>query len=125
MGISLEETFNVYANYLLMNINTSVAYNDVGAGVYMGGTGLQTDILNPLWDGALKENNVKSNVNGGDYAIYDGANEVKYWNAIAEVTVMQNMYVHAEYAFAADGEAYGNESDDVEDTWTVSLNYVF
>ena len=38
---------------------------------------------------------------------------------------MQNMYLHAEYAFAADGDSYVDESDDVDDTWTVSLNYVF
>ena len=83
-----------------------VAYNDVGAGVYAGGSGLQTDILDTLWTG--KAGNL-------------GLTEVKYWNAIAEVTVMQNMYVHAEYAFAAEGEG----GDDPDDTWTVSLNYVF
>ena len=85
-----------------------VAYNEVGAGVYVGGTGLQTDILDPLW----KADTV------GDYA---GAGEIDYWNAIAEVTVMQNMYVHAEYAFAADAD----QGEDPDDTWTVSLNYVF
>ena len=89
-----------------------VAYNDVGNGMYAGGTGLQTDILDTL---------TTFNSNGRAYPL----KEVKFWNAIAEVTLMQNMYLHAEYAFAADGEAYGNDSDDVEDTWTVSLNYVF
>ena len=84
-----------------------VAYNDVGAGVYLGGMGLQTDILSTL-------NSMKSDDSGYD--------EIKFWNAIAEVTVMQNMYVHAEYAFGADGD--GNEGDP-DDTWTVSLNYVF
>ena len=85
-----------------------VAYNEVGAGVYVGGTGLQTDILDPLWKADT----------AGDYA---GAGEIDYWNAIAEVTVMQNMYVHAEYAFAADAD----QGEDPDDTWTVSLNYVF
>ena len=86
-----------------------VAYNDVGAGVSLGGNGLQSDILSTL------------NLSGkGDtVARYD---EIKFWNAIAEVTLMQNTYLHAEYAFAADGD--GGEGDP-DDTWTVSLNYVF
>ena len=93
-----------------------VAYNDVGAGMYFGGTGLQTDILDGLW-GAKDFND---NWQNGKW-IYDGASEIKFWNAIAEVTVMQNMYVHAEYAFAADAD----QGEDPDDTWTVSLNYVF
>lgn len=76
-----------------------VAYNKVGDGVYLGGTGLQTDILS----------DVKS------------AGELKFWNAVGEVTLAQNTYLHAEYAFAAEAK----ESADPEDTWTVSLNYVF
>ena len=95
-----------------------VAYNEVGAGVYMGGTGLQTDILNPLWDGAVGDKNA---ANIDDSAEYRGINEVDFWNAIAEVTLMQNMYLHAEYAFAADAD----QGEDPDDTWTVSLNYVF
>ena len=89
-----------------------VAYNDVGGGMYAGGTGLQTDILDTL-----------TTFNSGSRLL--PLKEVKFWNAIAEVTLMQNMYLHAEYAFAADGEAYEGENDDVDDTWTVSLNYVF
>ena len=81
-----------------------VAYNDVGEGVYLGGTGLQTDVLSTL------------RTVGGDYT------EVKFWNAIAEVTLMQNTYLHAEYAFAAEGEGAQGDPDD---SWTVSLNYVF
>ena len=95
-----------------------LAYNDVGAGVYMGGTGLQTDVLNPLWDEAIVD---KSHGNPNNDTYYDGANEIKFWNAIAEVTLMQNVYMHAEYAFAADAD----QGDDPDDTWTVSLNYVF
>ena len=87
-----------------------VAYNDVGAGVYYGGTGLQTDILDKL-----------SNVASSDLDSYD---EIKFWNAIAEVTLMQNMYLHAEYAFGADGDGNATQ-EDPDDTWTVSLNYVF
>ena len=76
-----------------------VAYNDVGQGVYLGGSGLQTDIFT-----TIKDND-----------------EIKFWNAIGEVTLMQNMYLHAEYAFAADAD----QGEDPDDTWTVSLNYVF
>ena len=85
-----------------------VAYNDVDAGVYAGGTGLQTDVLDTL----VSVNQVLN-------ATYN----VSFWNAIAEVTLMQNMYLHAEYAFAAEGE--GEYAKDPDDTWTVSLNYVF
>ena len=61
---------------------------------------------------------------GGGKSFFIGKNaEVKFWNAIAEVTLMQNMYLHAEYAFAAEGE--GPYAEDPDDTWTVSLNYVF
>ena len=76
-----------------------VAYNDVGAGVYLGGTGNQTDMLKMV----------------------DAAEELKFWQAIGEVTIMQNTYLHAEYAFAADA----GQGEDPDDTWTVSLNYVF
>ena len=90
-----------------------VAYNDVGAGVYFGGTGLQTDILNGLTYAGKASAAVDDNA-------YDS---VKFWNAIAEVTLMQNTYLHAEYAFAADAD--GSTKGDPDDTWTVSLNYVF
>ena len=92
-----------------------VAYNEVGAGVYLGGTGLQTDILKPLWKAADR-----TEWADGEWD-YKGINEVDFWNAIAEVTLMQNMYLHAEYAFAADAD----QGEDPDDTWTVSLNYVF
>ena len=96
-----------------------VAYNDVGAGVYMGGTGTQTDMLSTLWNGALKD--IEKGVPGNDAADYVGANEIKYWNAIAKVAVAQNTYLYAEYAFAAEAD----NGADPDDTWTVSLNYVF
>ena len=92
-----------------------VAYNDVGAGVYLGGTGLQTDIFNNLWSWT------DTNDAAVDDGAYNGLKEVKFWNAIAEVTLMQNMYLHAEYAFAAEAD----NGADPDDTWTVSLNYVF
>ena len=77
-----------------------VAYNDVDTNAYLGGTGLNTDILDTL----------KSNDN------------ITFWNAIGEVTLAQNTYLHAEYAFAADGDT---SKTDPEDTWAVSLNYKF
>ena len=76
-----------------------VAYNKVGDGVYLGGAGLQTDILSDV----------------------KAAGELKFWNAVGEVTLAQNTYLHAEYAFAAEAK----ESTDPKDSWTVSLNYVF
>ena len=85
-----------------------VAYNDVDAGVYSGGTGLQTDILGTL-----------VSVN----PVLNAAYNVSYWNALADITLMQNVYLHAEYAFAA--EAEGEYAQDPDDSWTVSLNYVF
>ena len=87
-----------------------VAYNDVGGGVYLGGTGIHTDILSTLkYSGKTR----------GTVARFDA---VQFWNAIAEVTLAQNTYLHAEYAFAAKGEG---APGDPSDTWSVSLNYVF
>ena len=86
-----------------------LAYNDVAAATYFGGTGLNTDILDTLLTG------------GKDASQYE---EIKFWNAIAEVTLMQNMYLHAEYAFAAEADGETDEGDP-DDTWMVSLNYVF
>ncbi len=77
----------------------SVAYNDVDANVFFGGTGLQTNVLDYL----------KTNDN------------VTFWNAIANVTLQKNVQLHAEYAFATDVEG----ANDEEDAWTVSLNYKF
>ncbi len=80
----------------------AVAYNDIDKGVYFGGTGLQTDVIATL----PKNDNVT------------------YWNAIANVTLQKNVQLHAEYAFSADGEYKGKDAD-VDDSWTVSLNYKF
>lgn len=77
-----------------------LAYNDVDKEVYMGdGSGLNTDIFTGL----------------------AARNNISFWNAIGEVTLAQNTYLHAEYAFAADAET----GTDPEDTWAVSLNYKF
>ena len=86
-----------------------VAYNNVGEGVYFGGSGLQTDVMNTL------------NYSGKDGSVARFS-RVKFWNAIADVTLAQNTYLHGEYAFAAEGEG---AKGDPKDSWTVSLNYVF
>ena len=82
-----------------------VAYNDVDRGVFFGGTGLQTDALSYL------------TVPGGA-----AASNVSFWNAMADVALQKNVYLHGEYAFGVDTERYDG---DEKDSWTVSLNYVF
>ncbi len=79
-----------------------VAYNDVDKGIYFGGTGLQTNVLS--------------------YLTKDTATNVTFWNAIAEVALQKNVYLHGEYAFDVSTE--GNTKSE-EDAWTVSLNYKF
>ena len=81
----------------------AVVYNDVDEGLFAEGmTGLQTTPLNFL----NQEN---------------GATNVTFWNAIANVTLQKNVQLHAEYAFSVDAE--GADNDD--DSWAVSLNYKF
>ncbi len=82
-----------------------VAYNNVEQAVYFGGTGLQTNVLSYL--------------TSAKYA----ADKVTFWNAIADVTLQKNVYLHGEYAFDVDTE--GALSDKTQDAWTVSLNYKF
>ena len=82
-----------------------VAYNNVEQAVYFGGTGLQTNVLSYL--------------TSANYA----ADKVTFWNAIADVTLQKNVYLHGEYAFDLDTE--GALSDKTQDAWTVSLNYKF
>ena len=77
----------------------SVAYNNVGNGVYLGDSGWQTNILD---------------------AVY-AAGKLKFWNAMGDVTLAKNVQLHAEYAFAADAD----KGADPDDAWTVSLNYKF
>ena len=79
----------------------AVAYNDVDQNMYLDGmTGLQTTPLTFLGDGATN---------------------VTYWNALANVTLQKNVQLHAEYAFSVDADKYDKE----DDSWTVSLNYKF
>ena len=79
-----------------------VAYNDVDEGIYFGGTGLLTD--------ALK------------YMTEHKATNVTFWNAMADVTLQKNVFLHGEYAF--DVSADDADIND-KDAWTVSLNYKF
>ncbi len=87
------------------SFDLSVAYNDVDAGVYFGGSVFHTDMLKNL-----------SNAAG-----YADAENLKFWNAMANVTLQKNVQLHAEYAFGADAEG----AEDPDDAWTVSLNYKF
>ena len=77
----------------------SVAYNDVDANVYFGGTAWHTDILDQV----------------------KAANNLTFWSAIANVTLQKNVQLNARYAFAADAE----KGADPDDAWAVSLNYKF
>ena len=79
----------------------NVNYNEVGGKAFLGGTGLQANLIKAIQN--------------------DGTKERKYWNAIADVTVQKNVQLHAEYAFAGEDE----NDKDVNDAWTVSLNYKF
>ena len=92
----------------------AVTYNDVDRNVYFGGSGLSTDVLSTF---------VKSykDAAGTEHAVI-GANNVTFWNAIANVTLQKNVQLHAEYAFAVDADTKDAREDD---SWTVSLNYKF
>ena len=83
-----------------------VVYNSVDQGIYFGGTGYQTNVLSYLTDSGTN------------------ADRVKYWNAIADVTLQKNVYLHGEYAFDVKTNG-GDHSAADEDAWTLSLNYVF
>ena len=91
----------------------SVAYNKVDAGVYFGGSVFHTDMLTNLAKPAYDAD--KGEVGP------DGATSLKFWNAMANVTLQKNVQLHAEYAFAADADG----AKDPDDSWTVSLNYKF
>ena len=86
----------------------SLAYNDVDFNVAFGGTGLQTDVLSQL-----------TSKTG-----YADAYNVTFWNAMADVVLQKNVYLHGEYAFDVDTEE-PQMAVDVKDAWTVSLNYKF
>ncbi|WP_299143950.1 S-layer homology domain-containing protein [uncultured Dialister sp.] len=89
----------------------SLAYMNVDREVYFGGTILQTNYLNNLADsfGTTK--------NSSKYK----ADSLKFWNLMGDVSLMKNVYLHGEYAFA--GSA--THGEDPDDGWTLSLNYKF
>ena len=84
--------------------NLDLSYNDVDYGTYLGGTTYETDILETL-------------TNYRDNAVGQQKN-ITYWLLLGNVAVAENVFIHGEYAFAADGT-----TADPEDTWTLSLNY--
>ena len=115
---SNDDAWNLGLQYSSLNLkkpgtfSLGVWYNDIGSATYFGGTGLQTDILD--YNKTLGED--KKN-----RAWYKDDNEMTFWNVIGEVTLQQNVFLHAEYAFAPDLD----KGEDPDDTWTVSLNYKF
>ena len=81
------------------SFNLSLAYNNVENEMYFGGTAWHTDIL----DAVAK------------------AGKLKFWSANGNVTLQKNVFLRAEYEFAADAD----QGADPDDAWTVSLNYTF
>ena len=94
----------------------SVSYNDVDKGVYFGGGTWHNDMLKNLTGADVKNNGTK-------VGSYLNANNLTFWNVLANVTLQKNVQLHAEYAFGADAE--GTNGVDPDDSWTVSLNYKF
>ena len=82
-----------------------LTYNDVDRGTYFGATGFQTTAMTYL------------NLDPNNYA-----DNVSYWNAIVNVALQQNVYLRGEFAFDVDTENYEGKD---QDSWAVSLNYVF
>ena len=109
-----DQAWNAGIGYGKLNLKKTgsfainVAYNRVDQKVFFGGSGLQTDVLSQL-----------TSKTG-----YANADRVKFWNAMADVTLQKNVYLHGEYAFDVKGEK-NNQDLDVDDAWTVSLNYKF
>ncbi len=100
-----DKAWNAGVGYGKMNLkkpgtfSIDIAYNDVDQNVYFGGTGLGTNALDYL----------------------KNADNVTFWNAVAKVALMKNVYLQGEYAFDVDAK----DVKDEDDAWTVSLNYKF
>ena len=84
--------------------NLDLSYNDVDDATYIGGTTYETDILETLTN--YSSSTVKNQRN------------ISYWLLMGNVAIAKNVFIHGEYAFAADGD-----TQDPKDTWTLSLNY--
>ena len=50
----------------------------------------------------------------------ESVEKVKFWNVTGEVALQKNVYLHGEYDFDVKAD-----SKDLDDAWTVSLNYKF
>jgi hypothetical protein len=81
------------------SFNLSLAYNNVENEMYFGGTVWHTDILDAVAP----------------------AKQLKFWSANGNVTLQKNVFLRAEYEFAADAD----QGADPDDAWSVSLNYKF
>ena len=81
------------------SFNLSLAYNNVEDEMYFGGTGWHTDILDQVAN----------------------AGKLKFWSANGNVTLQKNVFLRAEYEFAADAD----QGADPDGAWSVSLNYKF
>ena len=79
-----------------------VAYNRVGKNAYFGGTTYQ---VNDFFSKSDKE--------------------MKFWNAVAQVTLDKNVYLRGELAFDIDGYSDTNKKSYDDTAWNVSLNYKF
>ena len=107
-----DTAWNAGAGYGAMNLKRpgtwtlDLIYNDVDCNTYFGGTGYQTDILEPLTTSIAQDRRQKN---------------ITYWMAKARVVVAENTFVHGQYVFGTDGTTNGGPKD----TWTLSLNYVF
>ena len=84
--------------------NLDLSYNDVDDATYIGGTTYETDILETLTN--YSSSTVKNQRN------------ISYWLLMGNVAIAENVFIHGEYAFAAEGT-----TEDPNDTWTLSLNY--
>ncbi len=78
-----------------------VAYNKVGKDAYFGGCTYQViDFL-------------------------EKGDNMKFWNAVAQVTLQKNVFLRGELAFDISGYSKANESKYDDSAWNVSLNYKF
>ena len=107
---SYDTAWNAGAGYGAMDYtkpgtwNLDLSYNDVDDATYIGGTTYETDILETLTN--YSSSTVKNQRN------------ISYWLLMGNVAIAKNVFIHGEYAFAADGT-----TEDPNDTWTLSLNY--
>ena len=78
-------------------------YNKVGDNAYLG---LYTNQARDFMNRSFKQN--------------ESVEKVKFWNVTGEVALQQNVYLHGEYDFDVKAD-----DKDLDDAWTLSLNYKF